>query len=105
MCSIFLRLTDMGIIEEKLKSPNWVLLFLKNLSGNKKLFYPKIISLFNFFYFSYIMYTGDLLFCSNFEFVSFYIIIPQYQNGIGIYLTFNLLRRLFLYYVLYLQIF
>jgi len=45
-------------------------------------------------YFKYISYTGDPLFYSNFKFVSFYVIVPQYKNGIGIYSTFNFLRCL-----------
>jgi len=49
------------------------------------LFYPKLFRVFNFFYCGYISYTGDPLLYSNFEFVSFYVIIPQYQSGIGIY--------------------
>ncbi len=68
------------------------------------MFYPKIISLFNFFYFNYISYTVNPLFYSYFELVSFYMIIPQYQNGIETYSTFNFLRRVLLYRVLNFQI-
>jgi len=46
------------------------------------------------------LYTGVPSLYYNFEFVSFYVIIPQYQNGIGIYSTFNLLRLMLLYSVL-----
>ena len=64
------------------------------------LFYPKLFRFLNIFYYSCISCTGDPLLYSNFEFVSFYAIIPQYQNKIGIYSTFNLLRLLRLYYEL-----
>jgi len=64
-------------------------------------FIPKLFRVFNFFYcsYSYILYTGDPLFYFNFEFVSSYVIVPQYQYRIGIYSMFNLLRCLLLYYV------
>jgi len=75
--------------------------FLKNshrINYAQICFIPKLFRFLNICYCSCISYTGDTLFYLNFEFVSFYAIIPQYQDEIGIYSTFNLLRLLLLYY-------